>query len=151
MDDAKRRLMWHGMFLFLIGLLTGFAETHFTNMRMGLAAHLEGVMNCTFLVALGAVWGEVQLRPAIKAMAYWTTLYGTYGNWCVTMLAAVFGTVALSPITGASHSGLPWQESLVMVGFTTVGIAIVAASALVLWGLRTRAGITSRAVTESTD
>jgi hypothetical protein len=40
----------------LIGLLTGFAETHFANMRMGLAAHLEGVMNGTFLVALGAAW-----------------------------------------------------------------------------------------------
>jgi hypothetical protein len=42
--------------VFLIGLLTGFAETHFANMRMGLAAHLEGVMNGTFPVALGAAW-----------------------------------------------------------------------------------------------
>ena len=37
--------MWHGMLLFLLGLLTGFAEPHFGNVRMGLAAHLEGVMN----------------------------------------------------------------------------------------------------------
>jgi hydroxylaminobenzene mutase len=36
------------MFLFLLGLLTGFVEHRFTNMRMGLAAHLEGVMNGTF-------------------------------------------------------------------------------------------------------
>ncbi len=42
------------MFLFLIGLLTGFVEPQFTNVRMGLAAHLEGVMNGIFLVALGA-------------------------------------------------------------------------------------------------
>src|SRR5580658_10869352 len=45
MEDTPRRLMWHGMFLFLLGLLTGFLEPHFINMRMGLAAHLEGVMN----------------------------------------------------------------------------------------------------------
>ena len=45
MQNLNRRLMWHGMFLFLLGLLTGFAESHFTNVRMGLAAHLEGVMN----------------------------------------------------------------------------------------------------------
>jgi (hydroxyamino)benzene mutase len=139
MEGTNRRLMWHGMCLFLFGLLTGFAETHFTNMRMGLAAHLEGVMNGTFLVALGAVWSEVQLRSPIKAITYGTTLYGTYGNWIVTTLAAIFGTGALSPITGAGHSGQPWQETLITIGFLTVGIAIVASSALVLWGLRSTA------------
>jgi (hydroxyamino)benzene mutase len=55
-EDTNRRVMWHGMFLFLLGLLTGFAEPRFANMRMGLAAHLEGVMNGTFLIALGAIW-----------------------------------------------------------------------------------------------
>ena len=38
MEVIDRRLMWHGMFLFLLGLLTGFAEPHFVNIRMGLAA-----------------------------------------------------------------------------------------------------------------
>jgi (hydroxyamino)benzene mutase len=139
MQGTNRSLMWHGMCLFLIGLLTGFAETNFANMRMGLAAHLEGVMNGTFLVALGAVWAEVRLSPSIKAIAYWTALYGTYGNWVVTTLAATLGTAALSPITGAGHSGQPWQESLVTIGFITVGIAIVASAVFVLWGLRAKA------------
>src|SRR5438552_3971228 len=40
-DDSKRRLMWHGMLLFLLGLLTGLVEQHFSNPRMGLAAHLQ--------------------------------------------------------------------------------------------------------------
>jgi len=131
--------MWHGMCLFLLGLLTGFAEQHFANIRTGLAAHLEGVMNGTFLVALGAVWTEVRLSPRTKAIAYGTALYGTYGNWVTTILAAVFGTSALSPITGAGHSGQAWQESLVTVGFVTVGTTIVASSVLVLWGLRAKA------------
>jgi len=80
------------MFLFLLGLLTGFVETKFTNHRMGLAAHLEGVMNGTFLLALGAAWSEVRLSGVLKAVAYWSALYGTYANWLVTTLAAVFGT-----------------------------------------------------------
>src|ERR1700729_226272 len=136
MKDTNRRLMFHGMCLFLLGLLTGFAEQHFANVRMGLAAHLEGLMNGTFLLALGAIWSYVRLSPRAATIAFWTALYGTYVNWLMTMLAAVFGTAALSPITGAGHSGLPWQESLVTVGFMSVGIAIVVASALVLWGLR---------------
>src|SRR6476660_9772116 len=96
-DDSSRRLMWHGMFLFLLGLLTGLVEQHFTNPRMGLAAHLEGVMNGTFLVALGAIWVEVRLSARAKA-----------------------------GITGAGHGALPWQETVVTAGFMTVGIAIIA-------------------------
>jgi hydroxylaminobenzene mutase len=141
-EYASRRLMWHGMFLFLLGLFTGFAEPRFANVRMGLAAHLEGVMNGIFLIALGAVWTEVRLRPRAKAIAYWTALYGTYVNWLMTSLAAVFGTAALSPISAAGHSGQPWQESLVTAGFLSVGLVIVACSVLVLCGLR--AGAASR-------
>ena len=131
--------MWHGMLLILLGLVTGFVEQRFTNVRMGLAAHLEGVMNGIFLLALGAVWNEVRLSPAAKAIAYWTALYGTYVNWLVTTLAAIFGTAALSPITGVGHSGQPWQEIVVTVGFVSVGGVIVACSLLVLWRLRARA------------
>src|SRR5262249_53944347 len=46
--NANRRLMWHGTLLFLLGLVTGLTEQRFTDRRMGLAAHLEGVMNGTF-------------------------------------------------------------------------------------------------------
>jgi hydroxylaminobenzene mutase len=136
MQDSRRSLMWHGMFLFLLGLLTGFVETKFSNPRMGLAAHLEGVMNGTFLVALGAVWAEVRLSGNLKPGAYWSALYGTYANWAVTTLAAVFGTGALSPITAAGRSAQPWQETVVTLGFMSVGIVIVSSSVLVLWGLR---------------
>jgi hydroxylaminobenzene mutase len=37
--DSQRRLIWHGMFLFLLGLLIGFAEGQVINPRMALAAH----------------------------------------------------------------------------------------------------------------
>lgn len=134
--ESQRSLLWHGMFLFLLGLVTGLVEQQFSNPRMGLAAHLEGVMNGIFLVALGAVWMEVRLSPRLKAGAYWSTLYGTYVNWAITTLAAGFGAASLSPITGAGHSALPWQETVVTFGFITVGIAMIAASVLILWGLR---------------
>jgi (hydroxyamino)benzene mutase len=136
MKTRDRSLMWYGMLLFLLGLVTGLVEQRFTNVRMGLAAHLEGVMNGTFLVALGAIWTEVKLPPPAKTAAYWTALYGTYANWLTTTLAAVFGTAAANPISSAGHHGQPWQESLAAAGFLSVAIAIIAASLLVLWGLR---------------
>jgi (hydroxyamino)benzene mutase len=145
MKTTNRHLMWHGMLLFLLGLLTGLAEQRFTNVSMGLAAHLEGVMNGTFVVALGAIWTEVRLPSWTKAIVYWATLYGTYVNWLTTTLAAVFGTAANTPIAGAGYSGQPWQENLVAAGFLTVALAIVAASVLVLWGLRDTAFATNGA------
>jgi (hydroxyamino)benzene mutase len=139
MQTAHRRLMWHGMFLFLVGLVTGFAEPHFANIRMGLAAHLEGVLNGIFLLALGAAWTEMRLSAGAKAAAFWTALYGSYVNWLVTTLAAVFGTGALSPITAPGRTALPWQEHAVTIGFISVGLAIVCCAVLVLWGLRGKA------------
>ncbi|HEX7286529.1 MAG TPA: hydrogenase [Candidatus Angelobacter sp.] len=139
MDDSKRRLIWHGMFLFLLGLLTGFVEQKFVNVRMGLAAHLEGVINGIFLIALGAVWGEVRLSPRLKPATFWIALYGAYVNWLATALAAAFGAAALSPITAAGHSAQPWQEGLVTALFMSVGLATIATAVLVLWGLRRKA------------
>src|SRR5262245_345608 len=136
MKAMDRRLIWYGMFLFLLGLITGLIEQRFTNVRMGLSAHLEGVMNGIFLVALGAIWNHVRLPRPASVAAYGLALYGTYANWLTTSLGAAFGTAANSPISSAGHSGLPWQETLVATGFLTVAISIIGATVLVLWGLR---------------
>lgn len=139
MTSVNRRLMWHGMLLFLLGLATGMLARYFVNMRMGISAHLEGVMNGTFLVVLGAVWDEVRLSPKGKRVAFWTALYGTYANWFFTTLGAVLGTAAANPIAAAGHHGQPWQEALAEMGFRSVEAAIIVATLLVFWGLRGKA------------
>jgi hydroxylaminobenzene mutase len=135
MEPSNRHLMWHGMLLFLLGLVTGLAEQQFTNVRMGLSAHLEGLMNGTFLIALGAIWSEVRLVTGAKVTAFWAALYASYANWLFTTLAAVFGTAADTPVASAGHSGQPWQENLVAAGFLSVAVVIIACSLLLLWGL----------------
>jgi (hydroxyamino)benzene mutase len=135
---ADRRLMWHGVFLFLLGLVTGTQERRFTNMRMAISAHLEGVMNGTFLIALGAIWGHVELPPRVEQAARWTALYGTYGNWLFTTLGAAFGTAAANPILSEGHHGKPWQEKVAGLGFRSMRHSILVAVLLVLWGLSRR-------------
>jgi hydroxylaminobenzene mutase len=138
MTETKRRILWHGMALFLIGLLTGLAERGFVNPRMGLAAHLEGVMNGTFLLALGAMWHELRLPERLETLAFRGVLYGSYANWAVTALAAAWGTAGMTPIASVGHSAQRWQEVFVTSGFVSVGIAMMASSALILYGLRSR-------------
>jgi len=92
-------------------------------------------MNGTFLLAVGAIWSEVKLSSRASTAAFWSLLGGTYGNCAVTTLAAILGTAAVSPITGGQ--GAPqWQESLISAGFVAIGIAIIFAAMLLLWGLR---------------
>jgi (hydroxyamino)benzene mutase len=93
-------------------------------------------MNGTFLIALGAAWQFVRLSPTLTTGAYWTALYGTYANVIITTFAAVVGANSLSPITGVGHNTTPWPESLVTIGFGTVGIAMLVSSVLIFWGLR---------------
>lgn len=136
MQERGRRLLWHGMVLFVLGLLTGLIQEHLRNPRMGLSAHLEGLMNGTFLLALGSAWSQVRLSPRASSVAYWTALFGTYGNWAVTTMAAAFGTVAMTPIAGSGYSGERWQEALVTAGFVSIGIAVLVASILLIHGFR---------------
>lgn len=56
--------------LFLLGLLIGFAEGQVSNPRNALAAHLEGLMNGTFLIALGAAWEFVNPCPCGSRKKY---------------------------------------------------------------------------------
>jgi len=124
------------MYLFLLGLLIGFTEGQVINPRRALAAHLEGLMNGTFLIALGAVWQVCEAVSGTHDRDIWMVLYGTYANVIITTSAAVVGASSLSPITGVGHNAPPWQESLVTIGFGTVGIAMLVSSLLILWGLR---------------
>ena len=135
--DYGQRLLRYGFFLFGLGLLTGFMIPALHNPRMGLSAHLEGVMNGIFLVVLGLAWHRFVLPARARFALFGLALYGTYVNWATTVLAALFGTSRHTPIAGAGFAGWPWQEALVDFGLFSLSVAVVAACALALWGLRT--------------
>lgn len=128
------------MLLFLLGLVTGFVIMAVKNPRMGLAAHLEGVMNGTFLVVAGFVWNELRLSAGLKKVALWTLLYGTFANWTFTLTAAIFGTSKMTPLSGAGYSGTDMQEMLVTAGLTSVGLTMVISLGIIVYGLRGKLG-----------
>jgi (hydroxyamino)benzene mutase len=101
----------------------------------GASAHLECVMNGTFLIAPGAIWGHVELPPCVQRAARWSALYSTYGNWLFTTLGAAMGTAAANPTLSQGHSGRPWQEKVAGTGFRSISYSILVALVLILWGL----------------
>jgi hydroxylaminobenzene mutase len=134
--DKGRALLWHGVFLFLLGLLTGLATGAMNNPRMGLSAHLEAVMNGLFLMVLGLLWGRLRLSVRWLTALFWLALYGTYVNWASTLAAAIFGTSRSTPIVGAGHHAAAWQENLVDAGLYSLSVAMLAVCVIALVGLR---------------
>ena len=133
-SPVQRRLLVLGALLFLLGLLTGLASGAFANPRMGLSAHLEGVMNGIFMIALGAAWGHVRLARRAERIAFWALAFGTSANWGTTLLAALWGTGRMTPIAAAGRSAAPWQEIMVSAGLVLLSLAMLLGGALVLWG-----------------
>jgi hydroxylaminobenzene mutase len=134
--SQQQRLCFAGIVLFLLGLLAGFASPIFLNPRLGLSAHLEGVMNGMFLILIGLIWGRVALGPGARKLTFGLLLWGTFVNWLACILGAVTGASRMTPIAGAGHSAQAWQEGLVAALFGSVGISMLAALVLLGWGLR---------------
>ena len=107
-----------------------------TNPRMGVAAHVGGVMSGLLLLLVGLIWGEIRLPASAEKAAFWLFLYASYTGWLAQLLAAWFGTSRATPIAGAGYSGTAWQENLVYFVAISFSIAISLACILALWGLR---------------
>lgn len=135
-ERAARVLIFAGIWLFLAGLITGFAIPMMENPRVGLSSHLEGVLNGVFLIALGAVWKRIGLTGRTHTVALGLVLFGTVANWFATLLAGLWGTGAMMSITAAGRSGTALQEIVVTTSLITLSLAMVVACGLFLFGSR---------------
>lgn len=140
------RLLQLGVFLFLLGLLVGFAVPTFENPRMGLASHMQGILNGIFLIVLGLVWPRLSLPRRSSKGLFWIAIYGTFANWAVTLLAAFWGAGTSMPIAALGNEGTPMQEATIDALLISLSIAMVVVSVLVLWGLRVVPGTDQPAV-----
>lgn len=135
------RLLQLGFLLFLLGLLVGFAIPVLANSRMGLASHLEGVMNGIFLIAVGLAWPKFRLSPKASTSLFWLAIYGTFANWMATLLAAFWGGGRSMPMAAEGHAGSPLQEGVIDALLVSLSLAMISVCILALWGLRnTRKG-----------
>jgi len=136
MPNRRHQLYVAGVGLFLLALITGMIFPVLANPRMGLSAHLVGLLGGLFLVALGVIWPEKDLPPSLDTAAFYLVIFGAYGNLVTTFLAATFATNRLTPLAGSGHLALSWQENIVTAGLVLSSIAMVSVCLLVLWGLR---------------
>lgn len=134
---TAHRLLQLGVLLFLIGLVVGLTLPVLANPRMGLASHMEGVMNGLFLIALGLVWPRLTSSPGMQRLTFVLAVYGTFANLVATFLSAAWGAGApMMPIAAGGHEGSSVQELVIRVLLVSLALADMAACVLVLVGLR---------------
>jgi hydroxylaminobenzene mutase len=126
------------MVVVLLALLTGAFVPQYTTPRLGLSAHVGGVMNGTLMAVVGLLWADLALGAGARRALFWATVSSGYANWLGLFLAAVFGTSRTTPMLGAGHVGTPWQEALVgVLIFSGAGVILIA-FVLAIAGLRAR-------------
>ena len=89
-----------------------------------------------FLIIVGLMADRVQLSTRASAVCVGLLLYGTFVNWITTTTAGILGASQAMPIAGAGHHAAPVVEQVVMAVSVTVGIAMILAVAMLLFGLR---------------
>ena len=87
-----------------LGLLSGLVAPEVTNPRMGLSAHVGGVLNGMLLIILGLAWPYARLSSGLDRTTTRLLLFSLYGIWGFTLLGALFGTSQLTPIAGEGFS-----------------------------------------------
>lgn len=134
MEQHRQTLLISGAVLFLIGILSGVAVPAMENPRMGLSAHLAGVQNAIFLLAIGAAWGHTRLPHGLERAAVWLGIVSMVGFWAALQLAAIWGSSRATPIAGAGFAAVAWQETIVDWALRLSSGAAIVSAALVALG-----------------
>ncbi len=132
-QQQSSKLIFYGLLLFLFGLVTGLIVPFFANPRMGLSAHMEGVMNGMFLIILGLLWKKLVLSATWLRTTYWLLLYGAFANFSAVILAAITGNGKMMPLAGG-REGTDFTEALISFLLVTLALSMITVCIIVLTG-----------------
>jgi hydroxylaminobenzene mutase len=132
-----RRLLQSGSLLFLFALLTGLFVQKFAVPRLGLSAHLLGLMQGLFLMVAGSFWPKLALTNVASKVAIYLAIYGCFAAWIANMLAGILGAGnSLLPIAAGAARGSAVQEVIIAIALRSAAVALIVSLGIIIWGLR---------------
>lgn len=134
-EKQSDKLVFLGVFLFLLGLIVGLFVPLFANPRMGVSSHMEGVLNGIFLIVLGLIWHKIDLSGQWLKITFWLSLYGTFANWLGILIAAIFNAGKMLGVAANGKEGPLFAEIIITFLLITLSIAMLIISVSVLIGL----------------
>ncbi len=130
------QLIQVGMTLFFLALVVGLVVQQFAVPRLGLSVHLLGIMQGIFLTLLGLVWPRLTVERTWSRVGDGLPVYGCIAAWLANVLAATQGGSAMLPLASGQERSAPVFEAAITLGLRSAAIALIAATVLVLRGLR---------------
>jgi len=138
--EQSRRLLRFGVVLVLLALFIGLAIPALAVPRLGVAAHVNGVVGGLALIVLGLLWPHLQLSSRALGAAFWLAVYSFFVATLMPFLGGVLAAGAtMLPLAAGTARGSPIEETILSVGLITAGIAVFVLFILLYLGLR-RAG-----------
>ena len=137
MDEQARRLLRFGVVLVLLALLIGLAIPALAVPRLGVAAHVNGVLGGLALIVLGLLWPHLQLGSRALGASFWLAVYSFFVATLIPLLGGVWAAGAtMLPLAAGTARGTPLQEAILSAGLITAGIAVFMLFVLLYMGLR---------------
>jgi hydroxylaminobenzene mutase len=135
--NQPHRLIQIGIALFLAAILLGLVVPYLAVPRLGLSAHLVGMLQGMFLALMGLVWPRLALSSTQSRVAFVLLIYQAFAAPASNLLGAVWGAGnSIVPMAAGAAHGTAVQEAVVSAGLRSAGAALIVALVLVLWGLR---------------
>lgn len=134
-EKQSGRLIFFGMFLFLLALVVGLGAPLLANPRLGISCHVEGVLNGIFLIILGLIWNRLALSGRWLIITYWLSIYGTFSNWLAYLIAAIFNAGRHLTIATKGQVGPQLADDIVDFLLVTLTIAMLTICTTVIIGL----------------
>lgn len=136
-EEYKRRYLWHGFFVFVLGCIAPIFIPVYTNPRGGLAAHTLGVLIGIFLMCVGLTMPHIQLTKRWAELSFWLFVVSAYSGLTIQVFAAVFGLTQSFSVTARGYSGGPlWMEITATVGLRVISLFTLLGCFIILFALR---------------
>jgi hydroxylaminobenzene mutase len=134
-EQQSKRLIFFGMFLFLLALFVGLGAPLLANPRLGISCHVEGVLNGVFLIISGLIWNRLDLSRRWLIITYWLIIYGTFSNWLAYLIAAIFNAGRHLTIATSGKGGASLADNIIDFLLVSLTIAMLTSCITIIIGL----------------
>lgn len=137
MLGQDRSLLQFGVLLVLFSLVIGLAIPVLAVPRLGVAAHLNGLIGGIVLLVLGLLWPRLRLGSRALRAAFWLAIYSFTVATLMPLVGSVWGAGAtMLPLAAGTARGTSFQEAVIAIGLSTAAVSVIALFVLLLLGLR---------------
>lgn len=141
-----RCLLQLGVALFLFTSFEGFVIPALAAPNLGRSVHtLCGFTGVLFL-AMGLMWPMLALGTSAAKIAFWFLVYSALATIAGFVVGALWGAGgSIMPIAAQGVRGSDFQETVIQLVMYPAAPTGIIAFAVILWGLRAKAGRTRAA------